>query len=169
MLKFNWYYAIVLYFSSGNFYFSAIAPTTSSSYIPSTMSYSGKYSLHCPRQQFKGLFTWYRSDFHSETRSFHLQMFLCICSLYTVTKSCFSPQIKPFRFSFEKKFSFLYGISFWKQTSFRIENRKSCSLRRLAHEYAKTMLSPSVLSCECNTNLSVEPIWYRDKSHSGII
>ena len=58
ILKFNWtwyqwYYAIVLYFSTANSYFSAIIPTTSSSYIPSTISYSGKYLLHCPRQQYK--------------------------------------------------------------------------------------------------------------------
>ena len=33
------------------------------------MSYSGKYSLHCPHQQFKGLCTWYPNDFHSGTRS----------------------------------------------------------------------------------------------------
>lgn len=148
---------IVLYFSSANSYFSAITPTTSSSYIPSTMSYPGKYPLHCP-------------PFHSGTSSFYLHIFICfywhdtLTKFFPVNNNPFRNGFIPDRFSFQMKFSFLYEISFWKRTSFQTENRKSGSLRRLAHEYAKTMLSPSVLSCECSTSLTVESMIPRWKS-----
>ena len=66
------------------------------------------------------MFTWYPDEFFSLTFS-HSGM-------------------GSFRFSFQMKFSFLYDISFWKRTSFRIENPKSCGLGRLARAYVETTL-----------------------------
>ena len=82
-----------------------------------------------------GLFTWYRNDFHSGTSSFHLHVFLYICSHDTETKLCScTSRISSFRISFRMKFwscrykiSFLYPVN-RKRTSIWIENRKSCSL-----------------------------------------
>ena len=43
-------------------------------------------AIHVP--PLRGLFTWYRNDFHSGTSSFHLLAFLSICLHDTETKFC---------------------------------------------------------------------------------
>ena len=63
-----------------------------------------------------------------------------ILCLFTWYRNDLSFLNKSFLFSFQMKFSLWYEISLWcqvnwKRTSFRIENRKSCSLGWVAHDY----------------------------------
>ena len=122
---------------------------------------------------FKGLSTWYqiRNDF--------------ICSHDTETTFRYRTNcsgMSSFQFSFRMKFSFWCEISFWhhvnwKWTSFRIENRKSCSyiwsewriIWRENHASENVYMSLSILPCECRINFTLEQNLFRNESHSGII
>ena len=88
--------------------------------------------------------------------------------------------ISSFRFSFLMKFSFWCEISFWyhvnwRRTSFRIENRKSCSLGASCARVTDLARKPRdrerqwSLSYECGANFILERNSFRNESHSGIM
>ena len=112
-------------------------------------------------------------------------MFRCISSHDTETTfrhriNC--SRMSSFQFSFPMKFSFWCEISFWyhvnsTRTSFRIENRKSCSyiwsqwcmIWRENQVSENPCMSLSILPCESRTNFTLEQKLFRNESHSGII
>ena len=68
-----------------------------------------KQVFQCLFNVVKGLFTWYRNDFHSRISSFHLHIFLCIRLHDTKTKfrsRTSHSGMSSFLLSFRMKFSF---------------------------------------------------------------
>ena len=129
------------------------------------------------------------NDFQSGTSSFHLHIFLCIW-LHDINLTFYSSMlfwnesIPVFNLNWN---SFWYKISFWYNVNWkrkkkianlnwkRKKNCKSCGLEHVVHPYLiwceqeLFRLSHSILSGECNTNLTLERNSLQSESHFGII
>ena len=135
---------------------------------------------------FKGLSTWYQipNDFNTGKSSFHLHIFLCICSHDTETTFRYRTNCSGMSYSsFHSEWNSRSGAKFHSgimstqhelRSALKIANRVAISGASGAWSGAKTTrenvyMSLSILPCECRTNFTLEQNLFRNESHSGII